>query len=93
LSSSKTSQTVAARTSDDSDIGRTGDQHIIVGEPGVYKGATNTNLQTNEFGWEIDPAGFRTTCREITLATTFHLWLYNLFYLVQLTSLLVEQQK
>jgi 6-phospho-beta-glucosidase len=36
-----------------------------VGESGVYKGASNPNLKKNEFGWEIDPAGFRTTLREI----------------------------
>jgi 6-phospho-beta-glucosidase len=42
-----------------------GDQQIAVGEVGVYKGAQNDNLQKTEFGWEIDPVGFRTTLREI----------------------------
>jgi 6-phospho-beta-glucosidase len=60
-----TSQTVAAAEEDESAINDTGDQHITVGEQGVYKGATNSNLEKNEFGWEIDPTGFRTTCREI----------------------------
>ena len=60
-----TSQTVAASEGDGSDIGHTGDQHITVGEPGVYKGANNPNLKKNEFGWEIDPVGFRNTLREI----------------------------
>ncbi|OAT71236.1 glycoside hydrolase family 1 protein [Parageobacillus thermoglucosidasius] len=60
-----TSQTVAASNGREPDIGHTGDQHITVGEPGVYKGVANPNLKKNEFGWEIDPVGFRTTCREI----------------------------
>ncbi|GCD82723.1 6-phospho-beta-glucosidase [Parageobacillus thermoglucosidasius] len=60
-----TSQTVAASSGDESDIGHTGDQHITVGELGVYKGVANPNLKKNEFDWEIDPVGFRTTCREI----------------------------
>ncbi|MFL6562836.1 MAG: family 1 glycosylhydrolase, partial [Bacillus sp. (in: firmicutes)] len=50
---------------DGSDVGHTGDQHITIGESGVYKGATNPNLKKNEFGWEIDPVGFRNTLREI----------------------------
>ncbi|MDO5702279.1 MAG: glycoside hydrolase family 1 protein [Lachnospiraceae bacterium] len=33
--------------------------------PGVYKGAANPNLTKTEFGWEIDPVGFRATIREI----------------------------
>ncbi|WP_026909094.1 glycoside hydrolase family 1 protein [Paucisalibacillus globulus] len=43
----------------------TGDQELAVGEAGVYKGHTNPNLPKNDFGWEIDPVGFRTTLREI----------------------------
>jgi len=34
-------------------------------EQGVCKGFKNHNLQTPEFGWEIDPEGFRATAREI----------------------------
>jgi 6-phospho-beta-glucosidase len=60
-----TSQSVAESTGDPSDINHTGDQHITIGEQGVYKGHKNEYLKTNEFGWEIDPVGFRTTLREI----------------------------
>lgn len=42
-----------------------GDQQIAIGERGVFKGAQNKNLQKTEFGWEIDPVGFRTTLREV----------------------------
>ncbi len=35
------------------------------GERGFYKGYRNPNLQTTDFGWEIDPIGFRATLREI----------------------------
>ncbi|WP_121611262.1 glycoside hydrolase family 1 protein [Mesobacillus foraminis] len=60
-----TSQTVEASRDNGEEAGHTGDQQISVGEPGVYKGAKNPNLKVNEFGWEIDPAGFRTTFRQI----------------------------
>jgi 6-phospho-beta-glucosidase len=57
--------TVAASTGDASDISSVGDQQITQGEISVYKGASNPNLSKNEFGWEIDPVGFRTTMREM----------------------------
>lgn len=57
-------QTVAASTGVD-DKNSTGDQQIVVGEEGMYKGTSNPNLGVNEFGWEIDPVGFRNTLREI----------------------------
>ncbi|ADM69462.1 Aryl-phospho-beta-D-glucosidase BglC [Paenibacillus polymyxa E681] len=60
-----TSQTVGESLDDGNDFSHTGDQHEIVGEPGVYRGSVNPNLQTTEFGWEIDPVGFRTTLRQI----------------------------
>lgn len=60
-----TSHTVGAPRGDGSDVGGTGDQHLLVGEEGVYRGVTNPHLGTNEFGWEVDPVGFRTTFREI----------------------------
>ncbi|MBT2758482.1 glycoside hydrolase family 1 protein [Mesobacillus foraminis] len=60
-----TSQTVEASRDNGEEAGHTGDQQISVGEPGVYKGAKNPNLKVNEFGWEIDPVGFRTTFRQI----------------------------
>jgi 6-phospho-beta-glucosidase len=42
-----------------------GDQQIAVGEQGIYAGATNPYLPKTEFGWEIDPIGFRNTFRAI----------------------------
>jgi 6-phospho-beta-glucosidase len=41
------------------------DQQRNRGIDGVYKGFKNPNLLTTEFGWEIDPTGFRNTLREI----------------------------
>lgn len=41
------------------------DQQHQRGEKGFYKGFRNPNLPTTEFGWEIDPVGFRSTLREI----------------------------
>lgn len=41
------------------------DQQTQRGEKGFYKGYRNPNLVTTEFGWEIDPVGFRATMREI----------------------------
>ncbi len=57
--------TVARPSGDASDAVRGADQQIAVGEAGVYAGATNPYLPTTEFGWEIDPIGFRTTFRAI----------------------------
>ena len=34
-------------------------------EEGVYLGANNPNLPHTDFGWEIDPFGFRATIREM----------------------------
>ncbi len=42
-----------------------GDQQSGHGEQGVFKGVNNPNLQKTEFGWEIDPVGFRNTLREV----------------------------
>jgi len=58
-------QTVAESTGDASDVNSTGDQQITIGEIGAYRGISNENLAKNEFGWEIDPVGFRTTMREM----------------------------
>ena len=41
------------------------DQQSARGEAGVYEGFKNPHLLTTEFGWEIDPDGFRATIREI----------------------------
>lgn len=58
--------TVAESNNDDSDrMTQEGDQHIVIGENGVYKGASNPYLKKTDFGWEIDPVGFRTTLREL----------------------------
>jgi len=60
-----TSHTVARPKGDGSDIRDNGDQHIVLGEEGVYRGADNQFLPRNEFNWEIDPIGFRMTFREL----------------------------
>ncbi|MBD7910869.1 MULTISPECIES: glycoside hydrolase family 1 protein [Clostridium] len=57
--------TVAESKIGETDLKTGGDQQISVGEYGVYKGTQNENLQKTEFGWEIDPIGFRITLREI----------------------------
>lgn len=41
------------------------DQQQARGEAGFYRGIDNPNLTKTEFGWEIDPAGFRSTIREM----------------------------
>jgi len=41
------------------------DQQSVQMEAGMYKAFQNPNLPTTEFGWEIDPIGFRSTIREI----------------------------
>ena len=42
-----------------------GDQQAGASEPGVFKNFANPNLMKTQFGWEIDPDGFRATMREI----------------------------
>ncbi|MBR3356463.1 MAG: glycoside hydrolase family 1 protein [Solobacterium sp.] len=42
-----------------------GDQQSSRGLPGVAKNVKNPNLMKTEFGWEIDPVGFRNTLREV----------------------------
>ena len=42
-----------------------GDQQIAVGEEGVYQGVDNPHLPRTDFGWQIDPVGFRNTLREV----------------------------
>ena len=41
------------------------DQQKTRMEEGVYLGAVNPNLPHTDFGWEIDPFGFRATIREM----------------------------
>lgn len=45
--------------------GRLADQQSGGGEAGVYKSCPNPYLGKTEFGWEVDPAGFRATMREL----------------------------
>ena len=60
------SHTVARPRAEGADVHAAGgDQQIAVGEAGVYAGATNPYLGTTEFGWEIDPIGFRSTFRAL----------------------------
>lgn len=53
----------ASAPSDDVNPGA--DQQTARGEAGYYKGYNNPNLMKTEFGWEIDPLGFRATMREM----------------------------
>ncbi len=41
------------------------DQQSARGEAGFYRGCDNPYLGKTEFGWEIDPSGFRATIREM----------------------------
>ena len=56
--------TVQASASTD-DVNPGADQQTARGEAGYYKGYDNPNLVKTEFGWEIDPLGFRATMREM----------------------------
>ncbi|WP_422804192.1 glycoside hydrolase family 1 protein [Streptococcus sp. FT1-55] len=47
------------------------DQQKMLTEPGYYRAVSNPNLPKTEFGWEIDPIGFRATLR--TLYDRYHL--------------------
>lgn len=58
-------QAVSACDKDESSSETTGDQQVAVGEAGVYKGVDNPNLPHTDFGWQIDPVGFRNTLREV----------------------------
>ena len=59
------SLTVEQSKNDGSDVSSIGDQQIVNGEEGFFKAAANNNLEKTEFGWEVDPVGFRATLREI----------------------------
>ncbi len=48
-----------------------GDQQTGFGVPGFFQGTENAYLPTTEFGWEIDPIGFKTTIHE--LYSRYHL--------------------
>jgi len=57
--------TVEQSVPENAEGNHTGDEHLTIGEAGVYNGHTNPHLQKTEFGWEVDPVGFRATLREI----------------------------
>jgi len=57
--------TVAENNSNASAENSIGDQQITIGEPGFYRGVANPYLGKTQFGWEIDPIGFRITLREL----------------------------
>lgn len=57
--------TATVAWSDGNDEAYTGSQQESATEPGVYKSFSNPNLLHTQFGWEIDPDGFRATMREI----------------------------
>jgi len=59
-----TTSTVQAAGKDE-DLDPGADQQTARGEAGYYKGAENPYLKSTEFGWEIDPEGFRSTIREM----------------------------
>ncbi len=56
--------TVEASTDEDQ-AGVVGDQQSRRTIPGIARSVSNPNLVKTEFGWEIDPIGFRATVREI----------------------------
>jgi 6-phospho-beta-glucosidase len=58
--------TMTVGEADDSVVSDAGaDQQSSNGVDGVYRGVANPNLGKTEFGWEIDPVGFRGTIREM----------------------------
>ncbi len=52
-------------SSPDDNFSTGGDQQMFAGEAGYYKAFANPNLRKSEFGWEIDPEGFRANMREM----------------------------
>ena len=56
--------TVAASDGTES-LNPAADQQTSRGESGFYRGTDNPHLPKTEFGWEIDPIGFRATMREL----------------------------
>ncbi|WP_027109081.1 glycoside hydrolase family 1 protein [Lacticigenium naphthae] len=41
------------------------DQQIVRGYPGFFRQVPHGNLETTEFGWEVDPVGMRNTINEM----------------------------
>lgn len=58
------SMTVAASPLVEAEVSG-GDQQSGFALPGFFKMVSNKNLDKTEFGWEIDPEGFRSTANEI----------------------------
>ena len=57
--------TIAASRGDASDVAaRAGDQQIMLGEQGVYRPAENEYVGKTQYGWVLDPVGFRYTLRK-----------------------------
>lgn len=58
--------TIAASKNDSSDVAaRAGDQQIMLGEKGVYRPEENPYVNKTQYGWVIDPVGFRYTLRKV----------------------------
>lgn len=57
--------TVEASDGTEKDLGDRPAKGARVGVPGVYAMTRNGNLPVTQFGWEIDPEGFRATLREV----------------------------
>ena len=57
--------TIAASRGDASDVAaRAGDEQIMLGEQGVYRPAENEYVGKTQYGWVVDPVGFRYTLRK-----------------------------
>lgn len=57
--------TATVEWDDGTGVAVAGDQQTGVTEPGMYRISGNPNLTKTEFGWEVDPEGFRSTMREM----------------------------
>lgn len=57
--------TVEASDGTEKDLGDRPKKGDRVGEPGMYALTMNGSLPVTQFGWEIDPEGFRATLREV----------------------------
>lgn len=58
--------TIGASQGNASDIvARAGDQQIMLGEQGVYRPVENPHVKKTQYGWVIDPVGFRYTLRKV----------------------------
>ena len=58
--------TIAASKGDASDVAaRAGDQQIMLGEQGVYRPSENPYVEKTQYGWVVDPVGFRYTLRKV----------------------------